>query len=121
MARIKRFNRGMIVDVDLEPVAGSEMGKIRPCVIVTNDRYNARSPVIHVAPITAWNEKKGRIVTNVVLKPTSENGLTKKSVIDCLHTRPIDHRIRVKRIRGRVSDQLVDEIDKALKRVFALK
>jgi len=29
------LNRGMVVDVNLEPVQGSETGKTRPCVIVT--------------------------------------------------------------------------------------
>ena len=31
------LNRGMVVDVNLEPVQGSETGKTRPCVIVTNN------------------------------------------------------------------------------------
>ncbi|MDA3897587.1 MAG: type II toxin-antitoxin system PemK/MazF family toxin [Desulfobacteraceae bacterium] len=30
----------MVIDVNLEPTLGSETGKIRPCVIVTNDIYN---------------------------------------------------------------------------------
>ena len=51
--------RGMVVDINLNPVKGSETGKIRPCVIVTNNQYNARVPVIEVVPLTAWSEKKG--------------------------------------------------------------
>ena len=35
------LKRGMIIDVNLDPKMGSETGKIRPCVIVTNDVYNA--------------------------------------------------------------------------------
>jgi mRNA interferase MazF len=31
--------RGLIIDVDLEPTEGSETGKIRPCIIVTNNIY----------------------------------------------------------------------------------
>lgn len=53
-----KLERGMIIDVNLDPIKGSETGKIRPCVIVTNDIYNERVPVIQVVPITAWNEKK---------------------------------------------------------------
>jgi mRNA interferase MazF len=62
------IERGMVIDIDLEPVQGSETGKVRPCIVVTNDVYNARVPVIQVVPITAWNEKKGRIKTNVTLE-----------------------------------------------------
>jgi mRNA interferase MazF len=69
------LRRGMVIDVDLNPTRGSETGKIRPCVIVTNDIYNRRVPVIQVVPITEWNEKKGRILTNVEIKPSDENGL----------------------------------------------
>ncbi len=31
---------GMIVDVNLNPTKGSETGKVRPCVVVTNDTYD---------------------------------------------------------------------------------
>ncbi|MCH8961739.1 MAG: type II toxin-antitoxin system PemK/MazF family toxin [Bacteroidetes bacterium] len=63
---MKPFKRGMVVDVNLDPTQGSETGKTRPCVIVTNDTYNARVPVIQVVPITAWSQKKGRIVRSGV-------------------------------------------------------
>jgi len=66
-----KLERGMIINVNLEPTKGSETGKIRPCVIVTNDVYNERVPVIQVAPITGWNEKKVRIKTNVEIHPTA--------------------------------------------------
>ena len=115
------LKRGMIIDVDLNPTKGSETGKIRPFVVVTNDVYNARVPVIQVVPITAWNEKKGRIRTNVTLSPTGENGLIKESVADCLQTRPIDHRFRFVKIRGELSTEKMLEIDRALKTVFALR
>jgi len=115
------LKRGMVVDVDLNPVKGSETGKIRPCVIVTNDVYNARVPVIQVSPITAWSEKKSRIITNVTLAPTPENGLRKKSVVDCLQTRPIDHRQRPVRVRGTLSGTEMAEIDRALHIVFGLQ
>ncbi|MCO6479329.1 MAG: type II toxin-antitoxin system PemK/MazF family toxin [Phaeodactylibacter sp.] len=85
----------MTITVDLNPTKGSETGKIRPCVIVTNDVYNQKVPVIQVVPVTEWNEKKGRIMSNVTIEPSSTNGLSKKSVADCLQTRPIDYRKRL--------------------------
>ena len=115
------LQRGMIIDVDLNPTRGSETGKIRPCIVVTNNVYNARVPVIQVTPITAWSEKKTRIITNVELRPTPENGLTKRSVADCLQTRPIDYRHRLVRVRGRLSEEDMRKIDLALMRVFGLK
>lgn len=64
----------MIVDVNLNPARGSETGKVRPCIVVTNNTYNEKVPVIQVVPITEWNQKKARILTNVEILPTIENG-----------------------------------------------
>ena len=120
MAGIMVLKRGMIIDVNLDPTKGSETGKVRPCVVVTNDIYNARVPVIQVVPITEWSEKKARITTNVKIYPSSDNGLSKKSIADCLQTRPIDHRHRLVKIRGRLSTGKVQEINQALRAVFEL-
>lgn len=114
------LKRGMIINVNLDPIRGSETGKIRPCVIVTNDVYNERVPVIQVVPVTKWSAKKARIKTNVEIHPSRDNGLSKKSVADCLQTRPIDHRQRLVKVRGKLSSAKVQEIDRALSIVFDL-
>jgi mRNA interferase MazF len=114
------IERGMILDINLEPVQGSVTGKVRPCVVVTNDVYNARVPVIQVVPITAWTEKKAQIKTNVTLTPSPINGLDKKSVADCLQTRPIDYRLRLSKARGKLEQDDMRMIDHALKVVFSL-
>jgi mRNA interferase MazF len=115
------LKRGMIIDVNLNPTKGSETSKVRPCVIVTNNTYNERVPIIQVVPITAWSAKKGRIKTNVEITSSKENGLTKRSLADCLQTRPIDHRYRLVKIRGKLTSSEMEKIDQALKIVFALK
>ena len=117
---MSRLRRGMVIDVNLDPTKGSETGKIRPCVIVTNNTYNARVPVIQVVPLTAWSARKARIITNVEVVPSSRNGLTTKSVADCLQTRPIDHRARLVKVRGELEDEVMTKIDDALKIVFDL-
>ncbi len=114
------IERGMVVDVNLDPVQGSETGKLRPCVVVTNNVYNARVPVIQVVPITAWNEKKSRIMTNVTIAPSPINGLDKKYIADCLQTRPIDYRLRLSQMRGKLEPDYMNAIDQALKKVFSL-
>ena len=118
---MRKLRRGMVIDLDLDPTKGSETGKIRPCVIVTNNVYNERVPVIQVVPITAWSEKKSRIITNIEIVPSPANGLTKKSVADCLQTRPVDYRQRFIAIRGTLDAQTMKEIERALKIVFDLQ
>jgi len=110
----------MIIDVNLDPTLGSETGKIRPCVIVTNDVYNERVPVIQAVPVTAWSVKKAGVTTNIEIHPSKSTGLSKKSMADCLQKRPIDHRQRLVKIRGKLVSTKMDEIDQALRIVFDL-
>ena len=43
---MNHLRRGMVIDVNLEPTQSSETGKIRPCIIVTNNTYNERVPAL---------------------------------------------------------------------------
>lgn len=112
--------RGMILDIDFEPTRGSETSKVRPAIVVTNDTYNRTVGIIQVVPLTGWTEKKARVRTNVLVEPTNSNGLTKTSIADCLQTRPVDHRQRLRGVRGVVDQQTLDQIGQNLKIVFAL-
>lgn len=114
------LERGAVILVDLEPTRGSETGKTRPAVVVTNNHYNRRVPVVQVVPLTEWSPKKAEIKTNVVVDPTRENGLTKRSVADCLQTRPIDRHHRVRGRRGVMDSETMSQLDEALRTVFAL-
>ena len=120
MAEAIKLKRGLIIEVNLDPTKGYETGKIRPCVVVTNNTYNERVPVIQVVPITAWSEKKAKIKSNVEIEPSERNGLTKKSIADCLQTRPIDYSSRGVDIRGELEPEVIVKIDLALRIVFAL-
>lgn len=118
---MKTIKRGMVIDVNLDPACGSETGKVRLCIVVTNDIYNERVPVVQVVPVTAWSEKKARIKTNIEILPSKENGLVKKSIADCLQTRPIDRRVRFVKIRGKLSNDKISKINLALRIVFELQ
>lgn len=117
MAKIK-IQRGDIFNINLNPTKGSETGKIRPCIVVTNDIYNKNVPVIQVVPITDWSEKKSKIITNVTLKVDKNNKLTKKSIADCLQTRPIDYEKRFTSYCGKIDCLTLNRIDEALSKVF---
>jgi mRNA interferase MazF len=112
--------RGLIIDVDLDPTKGSETGKTKPCIVVTNNTYNARVPVIQVVPLTEWSLKKSKIKTNIEVTPSPSNGLTKISIADCLQTRPIDRQNRLVSIRGELEPEILERINQALKVVFDL-
>ena len=112
------FKRGDVIDINLNPTKGSETGKIRPCIIVTNNTYNAKVPVLQVVPITNWSEKKSYIISNISIERDDKNGLSKKSIADCLQTRPIDIRVRFVKKRGVLDKESMAKIDEGLKKVF---
>ena len=43
-----------------------------------------------------------------------------KSIADCLQTRPIDYPSRYVRTRGSLCDRMMQQIDEALRIIFAL-
>ena len=114
------YKRGDVIEINLNPTKGSETGKIRPCIIVTNDIYNKRVPVLQVVPLTNWSEKKSLILSNITVIPDAQNALSKKSIADCLQTRPIDIKERFVKKRGFVEADTMKKIDKGLKIVFEL-
>ncbi|HIP59640.1 MAG TPA: type II toxin-antitoxin system PemK/MazF family toxin [Campylobacterales bacterium] len=114
------YKRGDIIDINLNPTKGSETGKIRPCIIVTNDIYNKRVPILQVVPLTNWSEKKSFILSNITVDINVKNGLSKKSIADCLQTRPIDIKERFVKKRGAIDSDTLMKIDQGLKIVFEL-
>ena len=41
------LKRGTVIDVNLDPTKGSETGRIRPCIIVTNEPLASTQPARH--------------------------------------------------------------------------
>jgi len=70
--------RGGVYLVDLSPVIGSEIGKKRPAVVVSNDINNACADTVTVLPITSNVE---RIYPFEVFVPKGKGGLEKDSKV----------------------------------------
>lgn len=74
---------------NLDPVIGSEQGKIRPVLVISEDQINHILPVLNVFPITS--RKIGRkIYPNEVMIPKDVGGLTKESIVLCYQIRTLD-------------------------------
>lgn len=110
MKRIK-IERYDILQVDLTDAVGSEQGKVRPCVVVSNDSNNKYSPVIIVMPFTS-NINKKNIPTHKIISKDSAIGLTEDSLLVGEQPTPID-RSRIKRKMGKIisreSKNMIDE------------
>jgi len=114
------YRRGDIILVDLEPVRGSEQGKVRPCIIVQNDIANKFSPVTNIIPLTDAKNIRKWYPCLVNLKK-EESGLDKDSVAQCNQIRTIDAERRIIKQIGHINKQKMQEIDRALKIQLALE
>ena len=80
------MKRGEIYYANLEPVMGSEMGKRRPVLIVSNDINNRVSTVVTVLPITS---NVNRVYPFEALLEPEVSGLTKPSKAQAQQIRTI--------------------------------
>lgn len=114
----KEYNRypdsvfkGDVFFADLNPVAGSEVGGIRPVVVIQNNAGNRFSPTV-VAAITSRTNKKV-LPTHVSVKaPTG--GLLTDSVIMLEQMRTLD-KTRLRQYIGHVDEDTMIRIEKAAK------
>jgi len=110
--------KGDVVSVDLEPIIGSETGKIRPCLIVQNNINNEHSPTTIIVVITGRDRFKKKYPTHVWIDK-GEGGLTKDSVIQCEQIRTIDKR-RITKKLGSVNNDCLQKVEEAIKITLAL-
>jgi mRNA interferase MazF len=105
------IRRGDIFTVDLEPVRGSEQGKVRPALVIQNDIGNRYSPVVIVAAITSGGNAQFDV--NVPIK-APEGGLINDSLILLNQIRTVD-KTRLGRYWGHISAQAMEQVDEAIK------
>ena len=91
-----------IYRANLDPVIGSEQGKSRPVIIISEDEINSLLNIVNVIPITT--RKTGRqIYPNEVLIPGNNFGLHHESIILCHQIRTLDKR-RLSLLYGQIND-----------------
>jgi mRNA interferase MazF len=84
-----KFAKWSIWRANLDPVIGSEQGKSRPVLIISEDDINLLLNVVNIIPITS--RKQGRIIyPNEVLLPAEKYGLENESIALCHQIRTID-------------------------------
>ncbi len=109
---------GDIYEVDLDPVIGSETGKRRPALIVSNDVNNQHSETVTVLPITGQPTRKQYPFE--VLLPKGVGGLTVDSRAKANQVRTVDKH-RLAGVRGSLPSQYLPQVEKALKIHLNLK
>lgn len=99
---------------NLDPVVGSEQGKTRPILVISEEDVNQLLSIVNVLPITSRKEER-KIYPNEVLLGSGTAGLTADSIVLCQQVRTLDKK-RLIRHLGTVDDVAIQQnIIEALK------
>jgi len=108
------LNRGDIVGINLNPKKGDEVGKVRPCIIISGDDENSILDTIIVVPLST------HLIDDMLpfrMRLSKRGNLEKDSDILINHIRTISSK-RVTSYIARVSDDEYQEIIENLCRNF---
>lgn len=98
---------------NLDPVVGSEQGKTRPVLVISQTALNQTLPVVNVLPITSRKPNR-RIYPNETLLVSQTANLTNESIVLCYQIRTLDKQRLIKMI-GNLGDPVIqEEITEAL-------
>ena len=95
---------------------GSIQCKSRPYLVISNDRCNAYSTVIHMAPITS--KVKGDYPTHVLYKDMDE--IPHTILIEQITPKSVPHIKRNSRYMYTLSDDVIGKVDEAILRQFGI-
>jgi len=107
------MKRGEVWWVDFEPAVGSEVKKIRPAVIVSNDASNAAMHRVQVVPVTSNTAR-----LYVFEAPVAVKGAAGKAMADQVMTAD---KQRLKKRIGKVSASEMLGIEQALRIQLGLR
>lgn len=113
-----KFKRGDVYWVDLGRAMGSEMRKVRPCVLIGASSINKTQKTVVVVPLSSSSiTKKKQKQTRVQLDSLNNDG--KKSYAVCDQIRAVDKR-RLKHKAGSISLKDTQVLESGLRQVFSL-
>jgi mRNA interferase MazF len=106
------MNRGDVYWVDLNPTRGSEINKLRPCVIVSVTPINRARNTVIVVPLSTAATPRIPIIINVEC-------LGRKVVAVCDQIRTVD-KSRLVKSAGNLSLKDMNMLDESLRQILSL-
>jgi mRNA interferase MazF len=111
------IRRGDIYWVKLDPIEGSEIGKTRPAVVISNNINNEFADTVTVLPITS---SIGKVYPFEVFIKKGIANIPSDSKVKANQIRTAD-KSRLKDLIGTIPDTIVRDIEKATKIHLDLK
>jgi len=104
------MKQGEIWEMYFDPIKGSEQGGRRPALIVSGNALNDHLNIVIVCPLTT---KIKNFKGNLILEPTTLNGLKTTSEVLTFHIRSVSKQ-RLKNKLGSVSKLEINQLKKTL-------
>jgi mRNA interferase MazF len=114
-------SRGEIVLVDF-PYASGVGSKVRPALVIQNDRDNLRLANTIVAQITGTTHRaleETQVLVDLNTPEGQQSGLRFDSVVNCVNVATLD-KTRVQRRLGSLPDVLLQQVNAALRVALAI-
>ncbi len=102
-------NRYEIYWIDLDPTKGSEIKKIRPCVIISPDEINHNINTIIIAPVTSVSKN---YPTRINIKLEGKEGWIVLDQIRCVD------KVRLVKKIGILNEQVIRKIKNTIKEML---
>ncbi|VVB88811.1 PemK-like, MazF-like toxin of type II toxin-antitoxin system [uncultured archaeon] len=109
--------RGNVYWVKLDPIEGSEIGKTRPAVVISNDINNELADTVTVLPITS---SVGKVYPFEVFMKKGIANMSSDSKVKANQIRTVDKK-RLKERIGTIPEEILRDIEKAVKIHLELK
>ncbi len=110
-------HRGELYWVSLDPTVGSEIAKIRPALVISNDIGNQYADRVIVAPITSGS--LGKVYPFEVHLIAGEGGLSKESKVLLDQIRAVD-KSRLSKHIGALTPERMEEVNRAIRLSLAV-
>jgi len=111
------IRRGDVYWVKLDPIEGSEIGKTRPAVVISNNINNEFADTVTVLPVTS---SVGKVYPFEVFLKKGIANISSDSKVKANQIRTVDKK-RLKERIGTIPEVILIEIEKAVKIHIELK
>ena len=108
-----KYKKWSIWRANLDPVIGSEQGKSRPVIIISEDDINELLNIVNIIPVTS-RKKDREVYPNEALIQANKFGLEIESIALCHQIRTIDKKRLSKRYGNIASKKVQREVIEAL-------
>jgi mRNA interferase MazF len=117
-----KLSRGDVILLEY-PFSMGVGSKIRPALVVQNDKDNRRLTNVIVAMITSRTDRTGieatQLYVDISTPDGSRSGLLHNSAVNCVNLFTV-HQQRVRRVIGSLPTHLMEQVDACLKTSLGL-